>query len=456
MRTTRPTRLLAVAAAVATVAVTAACGGGGGGGGTTGGAGAPDAAAPAACEPAAPGTKVDLTFTSWVPGMQKTVDLWNQTHPDIQVKYTEVVGGNDGTYQAYANQIKAGTTGDLGMLEFDSLPSFRLQNGLADIGACKPVHDGISQYPQWTQSQISFGEQGAVYGVPQDVGPLALYYRKDLFDAAGLKAPTTWDEYAQDAAAIQGRGALIGNFMPDQPAWFTALAWQNGARWFNVGADGTWKVDLTDPKTTQVADFWQKLIDAKQVNTIPGIGDVEWKALDSGQEWTLIGAPWTAKLIETNVPSTAGKWAVAPLPQWTAGGTAGGSWGGSATVVWAGSKHPYEAAQFAMWAFGDPAALALNNQNGGQFPAHNGQTSLPALSQPYPYFGNQVIWTDFAKANDQVDPSFTWGPTMTDTFDTLSNGFGQAVNGQQKLADVLKDAQARTIDTMKAQAIQVG
>jgi hypothetical protein len=45
---------------------------------------------------------------------------------------------------------------------------------------------------------------------------------------------------------------------------------------------------------------------------------------------------------------------------------------------------------------------------------------------------------------------------MTDTFDTLSNGFGQAVNGQGDLASVLKNAQARTIDTMKAQAIQVG
>jgi multiple sugar transport system substrate-binding protein len=445
MRTHRPARFVAAAAALATIAVTAACGGG---------ASSPPAAG-GSCVPAPAGTKVELTFTSWVPGMQKTVDLWNQTHPDIQVKYTEVVGGNQGTYQAYANQIKAGQTGDLGMIEFANLPSFRLQNGLANIGSCKPVADGIGQYPEWTQSQISFGEPGAAYGVPQDVGPLALYYRKDLFEAAGVKVPTTWDEYAQAAATIQGKGAFIGNFMPDQPAWFTALAWQNGARWFSQEG-GVWKVDMTDPKTTQVAEFWQKLISAKQVNTVPGIGNVEWKALDTGQEWSLIGAPWTAKLLETNAPSTAGKWAVAPLPQWTAGGTSGGSWGGSATVVWTTSKHPYEAAQFAMWAFGDPAALALNNQNGGQFPAHDGQTSLPALAQPYAYFGGQVIWKDFATANDQVDPSFTWGPTMTDTFDTMSNGFGQVVNGQGDVLGVLRTAQQKSIDTMKAQAIQVG
>ena len=53
-----------------------------------------------------------------------------------------------------------------------------------------------------------------------------------------------------------------------------------------------------------------------------------------------------------------------------------------------------------------------------------------------------MIWDEFATANDQVDPSFTWGPTMTDTFATLSDGFGEAVNGQGTLADVLSSTQA--------------
>nr|BFE74782.1 hypothetical protein GCM10020092_080830 [Actinoplanes digitatis] len=42
-----------------------------------------------------------------MPGMQKTVDLWNKQNPDIQVQYKEVVAGQRGTYQTYANQIKA-------------------------------------------------------------------------------------------------------------------------------------------------------------------------------------------------------------------------------------------------------------------------------------------------------------------------------------------------------------
>lgn len=160
-----------------------------------------------------------------------------------------------------------------------------------------------------------------------------------------------------------------------------------------------------------MADYWQKLLDEELVDTLPGLGDPQWKALDSGKEWTLIGAAWTTKLLETSAPSTKGKWAMAPLPQWNAGDTASGNWGGSTAVVFKDSEHPYEAAQFATWAFSDPDALALNNANGGQYPATTeGQASLPALEEGLPYYGDQQVWEVFAEAASGVDPSFQWGP----------------------------------------------
>ncbi|MFC7487035.1 ABC transporter substrate-binding protein [Knoellia pratensis] len=427
--------------------LTAACGGSSEGdtGGTAAGT----------CEPAAKGTKVALTFTSWVPGMQATVDAWNKANPDIQVTYKEVVGGNQGTYQAYSNQIKAGKTPDIGMVEFDNLPSFRLQNGLTDIGGCAPVKEAASKFVPWTVSQVGFGEKDAVYGVPMDIGPMALYYRKDLFDRAGIPAPATWEEYYGAAKKIKAQGATIGAFPTDQPAWFTSLAWQNGAQWFSV-KDNAWSVSLTDDATTKVADYWQKLIDERLVDTIPGLGDPQWKALDSGKEWSIIGAAWTTKLLESSAPKTKGKWAVAPMPQWTAGGNTTGNWGGSTAVVFKNSKHPYEAAKFATWAFSDLEALALNNKNGGQYPATSeGQKQLPALSEGLPYYGNQKVWEVFATASAGVDPSFQWGPTMTQTYAELADGIGKAVNGKGTLSGALETAQAKTVQTMKSQSLTV-
>ena len=215
MRTARRRRTGAAAALVsAALLLTAACGGSDSDGGGT-------SATASSCKPA--GKKVTLTFTSWVPGMQETVDLWNKNNPDIQVDYKEVVGGNQGTYQAYSNQIKAGKTPDIGMIEFDNLPSFRLQDGLQNVGGCDPVKEAEGKYVDWAISQVGFGEKGAVYGIPMDIGPMALYYRKDLFDQAGIPVPTTWDEYYDAAQEDQGRGRHDRR-LPDRPAGVVHLA----------------------------------------------------------------------------------------------------------------------------------------------------------------------------------------------------------------------------------------
>ena len=75
-----------VALATGSLVLVAACGGSSGSGSSGG-------TAAESCTPAQSGEKVTLTFSSWVPGMQKTVDLWNEQNPDIQVKYNQVVGG---------------------------------------------------------------------------------------------------------------------------------------------------------------------------------------------------------------------------------------------------------------------------------------------------------------------------------------------------------------------------
>jgi multiple sugar transport system substrate-binding protein len=84
-------------------------------------------------------------------------------------------------------------------VEYDSLSSFRLQDGLVNIAECPGISDASGQFVDWTWSQAQLGDEG-VYAVPQDTGPMALYYRKDLFDAAGIAPPTTWEEYYQAAS----------------------------------------------------------------------------------------------------------------------------------------------------------------------------------------------------------------------------------------------------------------
>jgi len=408
----------------------------------------------AACAPAAAGEKVNLSFYSWIPGIEKVVATWNAANPDIQVDVKTGPSGNGGAYQNFSNGIKAGNAPDLMQIEFDRLPNFRIQDGLANIASCPGVTEAKSQFVDWTWSQATFGEADSVYAIPQDTGPLALFYRKDLFEQAGIAVPTTWAEFQTAAEAIAAKGAFITNFSSGDPNQFAGFVWQNKGAWFQ-STDAGWKVSLTDKASTDVANYWQGLIDKKLVSPVKNFTD-EWnKAADTGQLWGWVSAVWGNQTIESNAPSTTGKWAVAPMPQWTSGGKAAGNWGGSTTAVFKGSKHPAEAAKFALWLNTNTESLTALNSEGGLYPATTAGQELPALQQPSAFYGGQDIFTVFKDASSEVDPSFTWGPVMNETYNALTDGFGAAVNGQGTLSDALTAAQTKTIDAMKAQSIPV-
>ena len=432
----------AVAAAVLSAVVLSGCSSTGSEGGS----------AAASCAPAE--GKVDLSFTSWIPGIEEVVDVWNKENPDIQVKVQTGPNGNSGTYQNFFNQLKAGNAPDLGQIEYDALPNFRVQNGLMDLGACDDVMAAKDDFVDWTWGQVSLGESDSVYAVPQDSGPMAMFYRADLFEQNGIAIPTTWAEYKEAAKKVRATGAYITNFSQGDINQFAGFVWQAGGSWFNNdGSD--WTVDLTDPASKKVADYWQDLIDEDLVSTVP-TWTTEWdNAYNSSAAWTWNSAVWGANSIASGAPDTAGKWAVAKAPQWEAGDSAAGNWGGSSTAVFTGSKHPYEASKFALWLNTSDEALTMLNTSANIYPATKEGLNLPVLKEGVDFYGGQPIYDVFAEASSEVSEDFAWGPTMTQTYNDVSDGFKAAVSGDGTLLDALTKGQSATIDALKAQSIPV-
>lgn len=405
----------------------------------------------AACAPA--DGDVTLEFTTWVPGMEDVVELWNAENPDIQVKVQTGPNGNGGTYQNFFNQIKAGDAPDLGQVEYDALPNFLVQDGLEDLSACEDVVAAEADFVDWTWGQVTLGTDG-IYGIPQDSGPMALFYRADLFEANGIPVPTTWDEYRDAAVKIREAGGYITNFSQSDINQFAGFAWQNNAQWF-ASDDAGWDVTLTGDATTAVADYWQGLIDDDLVSTVPAWTD-EWNnAYNSGDAWTWPSAVWGANSIASGAPDTAGKWAVAPLPQWEAGDTAAGNWGGSSTAVLKGSEHLYEATKFALWLNTSDEAITALAESASLYPATKDGLDLPVFADGVEFYDGQKIYDVFSAAALEVSPDFAWGPTMTQTYADISDGFKAAVSGDGTLADALAAGQTATIDALKAASIPV-
>ncbi|WP_029254005.1 ABC transporter substrate-binding protein [Paraoerskovia marina] len=414
--------------------------------GTEGGAEA------SACEPSE--GPVELEYTGWVPGMEDAIALWNDANPDIQVTYNTGPAGNAGTYQDFFNQLEAGNAPDLGQIEFDTLPNFRVQDGLTNIADCEGVMDAGDEFVDWTWQQVTFGEDDAVYAIPQDTGPMAMFYRKDLFEKAGIDVPTTWDEYAQAAQQIRDEGAYITHFPRTDVNWFAGLVWQAGGQWFANDGDA-WTVDLTGPESTKVADYWQGLMDDGLVKDTAGFSD-EWNnELNTGELWTWVSAVWGSNSISSGAPDTSGNWGVVQMPQWEDGANAAGNWGGSSVAVLKGSEHPYEAAQFALWLNTSEESLTALNKGGGLYPATTAGLELPALKEGLDFYGGEAIFDVFAEAAAATDPNFVWGPTMAQTYNDVADGFGSALGGQGTLLDALGAGQEATVSTLESQSIPV-
>lgn len=438
----RHTKRATTAALLTTVAIAMA--------GCSAAGGSADAAA--SCEPA--DGDVTLTFTSWIPGVEDAVAVWNEENPEIKVEVQTGPNGNGGTYQNFFNQLEAGNAPDLGQIEYDALPNFRVQDGLENLAACEDVVAAGDEFVDWTWGQVTLGTDDEVYGIPQDQGPMALFYRSDLFEQNGIAVPTTWEEYKAAAEQIRALGGYITNFSQTDINQFAGFVWQADGQWFQNDGD-EWTVDLTGDASATVADYWQDLIENDLVSTYPAWTD-EWNnAYNSGEVWTWNSAVWGANSIASGAPDTAGNWSVALAPQWEAGGDAAGNWGGSSVAVFKGTDHLYEAAKFALWLNSSEEALTILNEQAQIYPATTAGLELPVLKEGVEFYGGQKIYDVFAEAATQVDPDFVWGPTMTQTYADVSDGFKAAASGGGTLIDALTTGQEATISTLEAQSIPV-
>jgi len=405
-------------------------------------------AAAASCEPAK--GKVTLQYWNTVPGMDQVVALWNKENPNIQVQTKNI--SND-QYGTIGNALKAGKAPELAQVGYDELPDLRTQDAFVDASACKVATAAKSKFVDWTWSQASFDGTG-VFAFPQDTGPMALFVRTDIFKDHGLSIPKTWEEYAADAQKLHAADPNldITFFDPNNAEWFNGLLWQNSAEMYKYSGD-KWHVTVESDKSKQVADYWQKLIDAKLVRTDLANGSTPmYAAFQQNQIASYVGAAWGYSGFRDNLPDQAGKWSIVPMPTWGSN-PASGDWGGSTVAFMKGNKHLFESVKFNNWLNTDPEALAMTNKLGGLYPAALAGSKLPALSAGVPYYGNEKIFDVFADSSKNIDTSFTWGPTQKTVNLALQDAMAKAAAGSGKLTDALTAAQDAALKSMKDQDI---
>jgi len=423
---TRSATLIMAAALIGTGLV--ACSSGDGG--STGGAASADAI-DAALEKG--GT---ITYWTWTPSAEAQVAAFEDAYPNVDVKLVDTAGAGDNNLKLQ-NAITAGSGApDVVQLEYQSIPQFALPGSLVDLTdyGFGDLKDLYTPGP-WN----AVAGTGPIYGLPQDSGPMALFYNKDVFDEYGLDVPTTWEEYIAGAEKLKEEAPekIYVNDTGDA-GMATSLIWQAGGRPFSSeGTDVT--IDLTDEGTQKWADTWGELIEKDLVGDIAGWTDEWFSALSDDTIATLTTGAWMPGVFEASAPDGSGKWRVAPMPTYDGGEAVNAENGGSAQVVVEQSKNKDLAAGFLRWLNSDEASIKVFLESGG-FPG----TVADLQSDEFKgyeseYFGGQKINEVLVAGAESVSTGWQYLPWQSYANSIYAETAGQAYLNKTDLTAALDD-----------------
>ncbi|MGI5242155.1 ABC transporter substrate-binding protein [Dactylosporangium sp. CA-139066] len=396
---------VAVTAVAATATVLAACGTNSGTGGSNG----------------------PITLTVNLFGNFGYKDLYAQyekDHPNVKIQ--ERTAAYNDHHRDLATHLAAGSgAGDIEGIDTGFIAQMRERGNLfVDLGT-----DRQSEYLDW-KWKASLTKDGKQIAYGTDVGGLAICYRRDLFEKAGMPTDRDqvsaawrggWDRYIEFGKQYAQKAPAGSAFFDGGGQLFNAIIGQASVGYYS---DDNSVVVATNP---EVRSAWNLTVQAIQSN-------LSAKLIGSSQEWnngfakdqfaTIACPAWMMTKIKDQSKQAAGKWDVAAVP----GG--GGNWGGSYLAVPKQGKHIAEAKTLAAW-------LTAPEQQGKVFTSQGNLPSTPALyDKPEiagfksDFFNNAPVGQLFTTAAKQLKPQYQ-GPRAGDIQTTIRDALVRIEQGKQ-------------------------
>ncbi len=291
------------------------------------------------------------------------------------------------------------------------------------------------RYLGWKWAQGSTPDGSQLIGIGGDVSGLALCYRSDLFENAGLPSARdaveaaigdTWEGFIALGKQYQA-SADRGAFLDDAGTLLKPVRSQSGASYFT--ADGELALDPVKPAFDVALDA----IDAGLSAGVAPFTD-QWDAgLDSGTFAATLCPVWGMGYIQ-NVLETSGgtaQWDIADIPG------PGGSWGGSFYAIPAQGTPAQQASgwDFLNWLIQPEQQLRI-------FQATGSLPSQPALyeddsvkSYVIPFFNDAPVGSILAKAVSELPTQNLYSPSNGTIEATLQDVLLQVQQGEVGSAD---------------------
>jgi multiple sugar transport system substrate-binding protein len=287
--------------------------------------------------------------------MQDFVKPFNDSSSSYQVVVRELPPPSQSTevHQQLVQQLGAGS-GDIDVFTQDVIwpAEFASAGWAMDLSSEFPQAERDKFFPGLVQS-VTW--QDKLVGLPFYLDAGQLYYRKDVLKDKGMKVPTTWQELATSAKALQGSGDIKNGFLwqgkQAEVLVCNVVSFVGGAGGAILGPDGKTVMIADQPAQTAI----QFMYDTMNSLNITPKDVLSWDEEPSRKPFTAGNAAFLRQWSyvwkvsqDASQSQVVGKVGVAPLPHFP-GGKSAACLGGYQLGVSESSKNKDGAVEFLRW-----------------------------------------------------------------------------------------------------------
>ncbi|MEV0690850.1 ABC transporter substrate-binding protein [Streptomyces sp. NPDC050388] len=367
--------------------------------------------------------KVVITMGLYgVMGIKETglLEQYEKENPEVDIK-AEIAGDEQTYYTALQTRLAAGK----GLKDIQGIEIGRakeITETQADRFADFAEVPGGDHFLPWKESQIST-EDGKVLGLGTDIGPMAVCYRKDYFEKAGLPTDREevaelwegdWKKYVEVGRTFK-KGFKGGDvaYMDAASGLFNAMVYGYPEQYYDD------KGELIYDKNPAVKEAWNLAADAAEDGLTAKLRQFQpgWDpGLANGTFATAVCPAWMLSHISEKAgEANKGKWDVAKAPK-------GANWGGSFLGVVEQSPVKEEAKKLVAWLTAPEQQAHIFEKIGNIPSSREALESDEVKNAESEYFSDAPIGRIFGAAAQEIPDKQVLGRKDGTIKDTFSQG----------------------------------
>jgi multiple sugar transport system substrate-binding protein len=379
------------------------------------------------------------SFPSFDLAVKAAIPLYKKLHPEVEIKLVSLAFIDHHTAMTTALAAGGAAVPDVMGVELSFIGKFVESRGLEDLS--KPPYNGGQLTPKFAKFTVplAMSGSGTLAAIPADIGPGALFYRKDMLDKAGVteaELTKSWESYIEAGKKVK---AATGAYLLANAVDIKDIYIRSGLK----AGEGIY-FDKKGQPLINTPRFQKGFELAKAART----AGIDAKIAAWSNEWSegfkrdkvasqMMGAWLGGHLSNWLAPESKGKWRSAQLPN-----GAFASWGGSFYAIPQRAQNKAAAWEFIKFMTTNKEMQIEAFRKLDAFPALVEAQSDAFVNEPIEYFGGQKARQLWKVSADKIQA------IAVDKFDPVAN---EIVNAElDKVLEQNKDIKTALADAQAA------